>query len=218
MTELNQHTGTTSGAAKSHRGLLILNLVILAALAILYILYFSSGNKGKEDAALKAASGKNLRIAFINNDSITEHYELVKLAKEDLEAQRLKYEGDISARKGDLESQYKILQGNIEAKRFPESQLRNAQQLLMQKEQDLYDLSQEYSNQLANEEIGKNQVYIDSVLNFLERFNKNYHFDYILNYSAGANILIANDTFDITPQVIKGLNEEWLNATTTEKK
>jgi outer membrane protein len=55
-----------------------------------------------------------------------------------------------------------------------------------------------------------NVALIDSVMNFLKRYNEKYKFDYILGFTKGGNILYANDTLDVTNDVIKELNAAYL--------
>jgi outer membrane protein len=55
-----------------------------------------------------------------------------------------------------------------------------------------------------------NVALIDSVMNFLKRYNDKYKFDYILGFTKGGNILFANDTLDVTQDVIKELNSAYL--------
>jgi outer membrane protein len=54
-----------------------------------------------------------------------------------------------------------------------------------------------------------NETLIDTVTNFLKRYNKVYKFDYILGYKMAGEILLANDTLDITSDVVKALNQEY---------
>jgi outer membrane protein len=44
---------------------------------------------------------------------------------------------------------------------------------------------------------------------YLKRYNRQYQFDYIMGYKAGGEILVSNDTLDITRSVLDGLNSEY---------
>lgn len=66
-----------------------------------------------------------------------------------------------------------------------------------------------YSNQLANEEFKLNQELLDTVTNFLTRYNKVSRWDYIFQYRKGGNIFVAPESMDITRDVLKKLNEEY---------
>lgn len=50
---------------------------------------------------------------------------------------------------------------------------------------------------------------VDSVTAFLKRFNRQYKFDYIMGYKSGGEILVTNDTLDITIPVLEALNKEY---------
>jgi Skp family chaperone for outer membrane proteins len=50
---------------------------------------------------------------------------------------------------------------------------------------------------------------LDTVTNFLKRYNRSYNFDYILGYANSGQILLASETLDITGDVVKELNKEY---------
>jgi outer membrane protein len=75
--------------------------------------------------------------------------------------------------------------------------------------------------ELANETQQFNEALRDSLNNFLAQYNKSKKYDIILS-KAGDNILYANKKFDITQDVINGLNKRYKapakNAKKEEKK
>ncbi|MEZ5197171.1 MAG: OmpH family outer membrane protein [Bacteroidales bacterium] len=87
---------------------------------------------------------------------------------------------------------------------------------LMAKQQDLYALQEQYASEMQQKEFEMNVVLLDSVRNYLERLNKVYNYDYILGYNTAGNIFLAKDTFDITSQILEGLNKEYRLANTPE--
>jgi outer membrane protein len=72
-------------------------------------------------------------------------------------------------------------------------------------------------NELANETQKFNMALRDSLNNFLTSYNKDKKFDMILSKS-GDNILFANKKFDITQDVINGLNKRYKPAASAAKK
>jgi outer membrane protein len=44
---------------------------------------------------------------------------------------------------------------------------------------------------------------------FLKRYNRQYQYDYIMGYKTGGEILVSNDTLDITRSVLDALNKEY---------
>jgi len=210
--EASEQTRDKSKFKKWFRAFLIVDAIAFLVLVSFGILYFlRSESKSHSYPIIDKPSVVGLKIAYINNDSLTEKYELVKEARNLLDEKKARMEKEIHAEQAELESQYRIWEKNVKDQRYSELLLRNAQEELMRKEQDLYKKSQDYTELLAQEELDRNKVFIDSVLNYLKRFNEVNNYDFILNYASGATILLANDTFDITNEVVRGLNEEWIN-------
>ena len=48
----------------------------------------------------------------------------------------------------------------------------------------------------------------DSIQSFLKRYNKTKRYDYVL-VKAGDNLLIANPRYNITSDIVKGLNKRY---------
>jgi outer membrane protein len=198
--------------------LLAVNGLLLLGLLAFALWYFIKGDKGGSSYPIvDKPSVMGVKIAYINNDSLTENYELVKEARRMLEDKKNRMEREIKAEQSALENEYRVWEKDVREAKLSELYLRKAQEELMKKEQALYRKSQEYTELLAQEEIDRNKVYIDSVLNYLERFNEVNNYDFILNYASGATLLLANDTFDITNVVLQGLNEEWLKVYPKQK-
>ena len=81
----------------------------------------------------------------------------------------------------------------------------------MQEQQKIVDLRDRYSADLQQQEYELNVMLLDSVTNFLKRYNARYKFDYILGYNKGGNIFLANDTLNITSDVIREINQEFFS-------
>jgi outer membrane protein len=210
VTELQQvATGTSpSGVNKL---LLILNLVMLVGLVVLYVLFFSSRGKGdsKVKGALDKAGNSNISVAFVNNDSILSNYDLVKKLKVDLQAKGSRLENEIAAKQKSFEKDAAYLQEQVTKKTISEQSAQEIYGQLMQEQQKIYEMRDRYAAELQQSEMDMNVALLDSVMNFLNRYNEKYRFDYILGFTKGGNILLANDTLDITKDVIKELNAEY---------
>ena len=79
-------------------------------------------------------------------------------------------------------------------------------------------MKDEYQRELANDEYMINSLLVDTVTNFLKRYNKDLKFDYILGYNKNGNIFLTNDTFNITNQVLVELNKEYQAKNPVPKK
>lgn len=199
-----------------------ISITLLVLIVLLYVLFFMhSFSKPKlrviPEAAFTSKKG-GLTIAFVNNDSIKTHYQLVLDLQQNLENKYANLNKDISGKQALLENKANDLQKKFDNKQITLEEAQKMDEMLKMEGKKLYDLNQEYSDKMAEEEVRVNKVFVDSINNFLKRFNKQYNFDYILGYSKGGGILYARDTLDITQYVLEGLNEEYTNKYPESKK
>jgi outer membrane protein len=77
--------------------------------------------------------------------------------------------------------------------------------------------AQNMRSQYAEQENKFNEELQKRLNDFLTKYNSDKKYAYILSYRSGAsNVLYKDDKYDITTEVIKGLNEA--NAVAAEKK
>jgi len=203
---------TTMTKSKINPILLALNLITLVGIIILFILYFT-GKGSKNNAisgAIEKANKGAISVAFVNNDSILSNYELVKKMRADLQAKGKRLEGEVAAKQQAFEKDAAYFQEQVKKKAISDQSAQEIYGQLQQNQQKIYELRDKYAAELQQSEMDMNVALIDSVMNFLKRYNDKYKFDYILGFTKGGNILYANDTLDVTKDVIKELNAAYL--------
>jgi len=202
----------TSGKNKINPSLLALNLVMLVGLIVLYVLHFSGsgGKTNRLSGAIEKANKGAISVAFVNNDSILNNYELVKKMRADLEAKGKRLEGEVAAQQKAFEKDAAYFQEQVAKKTINEKSAQEIYGQLQQNQQKIYQLRDRYAAELQQSEMDMNVALLDSVTNFLKRYNQDYKFDYILGFTKGGNILFANDTLDVTGDVLKALNLEYI--------
>ena len=204
------------GQKKMNTASLVLNGVLLLAVAILYFLYFTGDDEAPSRsgeypaAALEGSAGAApASIAFVNSDMLLEKYELVgKLARQ-LESDTRKKDSELSARQKELESEAAYFQESVQNQSLNEASAQRIYEQLMAKQQEIYQLQEQYAAELSQKEFEMNMTLLDSVRNYLDRMNMDNKYDYILNYNASGSILQARGDFDITDLVLEGLNREY---------
>ena len=192
--------------------LLAMNMVMLVGLVILYILHFT-GAGSKNDAiggAVAKANRGSISVAYVNNDSILGSYELVKKMRADLEAKGKRLESEVASRQQAFEKDAAYFKEQVAKKSISDQSAQEIYGQLQQNQKDIYDLRDRYAAELQQSEMDMNVALLDSVTNFLDRYNEKYKFDYILGYTKGGNILYANDTMNVTGDVLKELNLEYM--------
>lgn len=117
-----------------------------------------------------------------------------------------------------LHNQAAELQKKYESNAFTtRDQLERAQMSLAKQQQDLQALNDQLMTEFANEQAKYNNQLRDSIQAFLKEYNKNKKFDIIIS-KAGDNLLYANPKYDITNDVVKGLNKRYKTSPDLEKK
>ena len=96
-------------------------------------------------------------------------------------------------------------------------QAASVQAAIERQQRDLQELQARLENELANETQKFNAALRDSLNNFLTSYNKDKKYDMILSKS-GDNILFANHKYDITQDIINGLNKRYKPTASAAKK
>ena len=86
--------------------------------------------------------------------------------------------------------------------------MERAQNNIAREQQDLQELADRLNNEFNMEQARINEEARDSIQAFLKIYNKTKKYDYVM-IKAGDNLLIANPKYDITNDVVKGLNKRY---------
>ena len=108
-----------------------------------------------------------------------------------------------------LESHAAALQKKYESNGFTtRDEVERAQASIQKEQNELAELADRLQNEFAMEQARINDEARDSIQSFLKRYNKTKKYDYVL-VKAGDNLLIANPQFNITNDIVKGLNKRY---------
>lgn len=187
--------------------LTVVNAILLIGLIILYFIVLKADNQ--PTAAIQKASSGSVSLAYVNSDTILANYLLVKQMRDELEKSSALYEKELQNKQSAFEKDAAYFQDQVNKKTISDASAQEVYSSLMAEQQKLYDLREKYSSDLARKEFDMNQLLLDSLNNFLDRYNKKMNFDYIFSYNKGGSILTANDSLDLTDEVIQLLNAEF---------
>ncbi len=201
---------------------LILNGVLAIAVAILFYqvqalksAVMPTGNSTETSGvAVKptiVSSSTNLgdaKIAYVNTDSINEHYAYIADFTKVLRGKKATLEAQMESMTIKFQNEYQAFQQSAQAGIAPQGELMKTEESLKRQQQDLANKEMQMQN-LGVELEEKNMELNKNVKEYLLRYN-NGKFDYILSYSdMMPTILLTNPKLDITPDILKGLNEEY---------
>lgn len=184
-----------------------LNVVLLVAVVVLYVLHFSGGAESKESAESSVATPSDLSIAYVNSDSLLKNYDFFKELEKQLIDKRDKLNVEYQNRAEGLQKEIANFQST--AGNMTISQARAVEEDLRKKQQNLMMYQEQLGQQLMQEEGKMNAELYDKVSEYLHDYGLTKDLQIVLTYTKGSGVLYANEGLDITDQILNGLNEAY---------
>ncbi len=185
---------------------LIWNAILTVAVIVLFFLHFS-GNKTASFPGSDSTGIGSRRIVYVQVDSLLTNYAFFDDTRKELENKRYQLENDLANRGRSLENEIKFFQQKAQTMTLDQARSTEAQ--LGKKQQDLIAYRDRSAQTLAQEEADKNAELYDKIYQYIEKYNKENAYEYVLGYSKGGGILYADSTLNVTQKMIDGLNKEY---------
>ncbi len=190
---------------------LILNVVLLIAVVVLYVKVFNHSCESNETYKFTtgdSTSSAHLPIAYINIDSLLIKYQFAIEANETLMKKQETSRLDLNVKAKQLQSEMNEFQRKLENNAFLSRERAEKEQTrLMQKDQDLQQMNAKLTQELVEAQQKVSEQLRDTINSFLKDYNKSHGYQVILSNTASDNIMIAEDGYDITTDVIEQLNK-----------
>lgn len=200
---------------------LIVNGILAIAVTILFYQVHSLKNPNASldntesaDETTKpiiVSSSTNLadaKIAYINTDSINEHYAYIADFTKVLKSKKTIIENQMQTLTAKFQQDYEAFQQSAQAGIASEADLMKQKSNLERQQQEIANKELQMQN-LGIELEEKNIELNKNVKDFLLKYN-NGKFDYVLSYSdLMPTILLVNPKLDITKDILKGINAEY---------
>jgi outer membrane protein len=184
---------------------LILNAVLLVAVAVLFYLQFARPGTSGTDAGT-AAPGE-VKLAFINSDSVLKYYDYFKVNRDRLEDKAKKMDNEFRNRAQSLQNEFNNYQRNLS--NLTIGQAKAIEQDLANKEQNLQVYRQSLAQDLSNEQTKMNDELYTKVTGFLKSYGQEKGLSVVLKFDQASDVLYAGESIDITKDVIAGLNSAY---------
>lgn len=168
-------------------------------------------NKTEKDdvAAGTPQEETGLKIAYVEIDTLMSQYQLCKDYTELANVEGENIQRTLTGKQRTLEQHAAAMQKKFESNGFvSQDELARAQQSLQAEQQSLQELSERLYASFQEEQNKYNEEMRDSIQSFLKQYNKTKKYDFIMA-KAGDNMLLANAKYDITNEVVKGLNKRY---------
>ena len=148
-----------------------------------------------------------LKIAYVNSDTVSKYYNFAQKVQATLLNKR-------SAAEKQIKNKYQSYEDLVRdfEKASPimgeREKMEKAQKIRLL-EQEIMQVEQQLSEQLANEEVRMTQTYILKTNEYMQTIGKKLGFDFVLSYRIGGPMLYANSNLDITSEIIELLNNKY---------
>ena len=190
------------------------NILKTLALSGATVLMFTACNKSNEPAespsGTKAKGAPtSMKIAYVEVDSIMSQYKFCKDYSLILQKKGQNIQNTLASKQQALQTAAANFQQKVQAEMI--------QAGLQKQNNDLQALNQRLTNEFQVETDRYNAALRDSIRHFLAEYNKDKRYSLILS-KAGDNLLYADKAFDITNDVIAGLNKAYKPAKASEAK
>ena len=192
--------------------------MFLAAAAMVALASCNNASPKMDEQPAAAADNTTggVKIAYVEVDSLMTQYEFCKEFTLILQKKSNNARNTLNQKGQALQSAMANFQQKLNNNGFTSREQAESQQAAIQRQQQsLQELQARLENELANETAKYNEGLRDSLQHFLAAYNKDKKYDLILT-KQGDNILWANKRFDITSDIINGLNKHYKSTLKTE--
>lgn len=179
-------------------------IVLFAALALSMI------------ACDKTPNAKEFKTAYIDTSKLMEDYNEAKELNEKYKTKGEVMDRELEVTAKNLKAEMNSFQQNAMAKGQAWAQQKGAE--LQQRQQQLQYTQQGMLQQLQQESGKETDSLVKKVKQFIKDYGKEKGYDYIYGTGDAATVLYAKDTYDITGELTKVLNEKYAGKAKTEEK
>ena len=192
--------------------LIAINSLLIIAVVFLYVKVYNNNSTKKTESSSSITNSnvvgnlKNASIAFVELDSLNEKIVFIKDRRKELEIEQKTIEIEWQNGYKGLENRKNafLKRGNS----ITQQEAEKFQGELLQQQQQIDQRKQGFTQKLSE----KSYKFMDDIQkklkDFLNEYNKSKNYQYILTTGTGLDYMLYKDsTFNITQDVIKGMNE-----------
>jgi len=189
------------------------NYFTTAAFVAATMLFGACGSNSETEATSEntqtTEQSGGMKIAYVELDTLMSQYQLYKDYSEVLTRKGNNIQKTLAQKQRTLESHAASVQKKFDNNEYTtRDEVERAQASIQKEQAELAELADRLQNEFAMEQARINEEARDSIQSFLRHYNKTKKYDYVM-VKAGDNLLIANPKYDITKDIVKGLNKRY---------
>lgn len=197
------------------------NMISSLTMAAMVTMAMASCNQSSPKMDSKADVEQNapasLKIAYVEVDSIMSQYTFCKDYSLILQKKGQNIQNTLASKQQQLQAAAANFQQKVQQNAYTREQAEAIQVGLQKQNNDLQALNQRLSTEFQTETDKYNMALRDSIQNFLKVYNQDKKFSIIFS-KQGDNLLYADKAYDITKEVIAGLNKAYKPSAKTVAK
>jgi Skp family chaperone for outer membrane proteins len=187
----------------------ILPTLLLVATALVFFSCEPKESASGVDAdSTTAAATGGPSIVYVRLDSLQVGYNDLAAELARLEGNVQKAQENIQGEMASLQREVQQLQNKAQQGLMTPNKIQSEQQRIGQKEQRIMQQRDVAMASIQEDQMRLQQQFGERLKAILEMMQEENGYDFILNEGGGGGLLMANDAFDITEDVLKRLNAE----------
>ncbi len=181
---------------------------VLLAIAVMALASCNNEASKVEEKSANQTAPTELKIAYVEVDSLMTQYTFCKEQSELLEKKSQNIQNTLNQKGQSLQAAAMKFQQDVQNNKYTQQQAEAVQASLQKQQGDLQNLQQRLGAEFQAETEKFNVALRDSLNHYLAQYNKAKKYTLILT-KQGDNILYADKSYDITNDVIAGLNKAY---------
>ena len=188
----------------------IFRTVMIVSVAALTMTSCNKSGKQNDETPSQAgkAAGTSMKIAYVEVDSLMSQYKFCKDYTLLMTKKGQNIRNTLAQKSRTLQAAAADFQQKVQANLYTRERAEQIQAALQKQQADLQTLQERLSSEFDAEQNKYNNALRDSLQGFLKQYNKSKTYSLILS-KAGDNILYADKAYDITSDVVNGLNKRY---------
>lgn len=199
---------------------IIAEVILFLLVIVLFVLHFTAKSSHRSSGSGNTSTAASIDggIAYVNLDTVVAKYKMTIELTAELQKKGQQFDAELSTKSKNFQSGVQDLQYKAQRGLEVRSKLEEMQQQLAAEEQNIYKLRDSYAQQLQEENSVMLRKVLNTIMDYMKVYTKDKNIQFILGNSFDGKILYANQTLDITQDVLNGLNEQYKPDKSKESK
>lgn len=192
----------------------ILNGFLALAMVLMFAQCTENKTNESSNAAPAAVGGPvNMKIAYVEIDSLLTKYRFWNDLNEMMIQKEENIRTTLNEKAKELDKEMREFQRKLENNGFASRERAEQENMrIAQKQRDLQQLQEKLTSELQTENQKNSLQLRDSINSFLKIYNEDKGYSLIISNTGFDNLLYADQAFNITSEIVEGLNARYTPA------